>query len=109
MNGTVRINTVNDVGPEMDGVAVVDVFTTQCAYPAHEGQPADGWRSRGAPALWGLDRGAYDAEHRRYAGNVIGMWFSSEEALDLLSLFAAPYLLSDACRLRSEDRRAGKE
>jgi hypothetical protein len=27
------------------------------------------------------------------------MWFSSEEPLDLLSLFAAPYLLSDACRL----------
>src|ERR1035441_7618120 len=83
----------------MDGVAIADILLARCAYLAHEGQSADGMRSREARAQRGLDFVADHAEHRRYAGNITGVWIPSEKTLDLFCLVSAPYSLSDACCL----------
>src|ERR1017187_6578470 len=85
----------------MDGVAIADILLARCAYLAHEGQSADGMRSRKARAQRGLDFVADHAEHRRYAGDITGVWIPSEKALDLFRLISAPYLLSNMCRLIS--------
>src|ERR1035437_2641472 len=95
----IGLDPVDDVVAEVDGVAVVDVFTARCAYPENECQPELCMRDREARAQRGLDLVAYHAEHRRYASDVTGVWIPSEKALDLFCLFSAPYLLSNARRL----------
>src|ERR1019366_8962283 len=56
-------------------------------------------RTKEARAQRGLDFVADHAEHRRYAGNITGVWIPSEKTLDLFCLVSAPYSLSDACCL----------
>src|ERR1035438_3659456 len=99
VNRAICLDTVDDVVAKMDSVAIAHVLPARCAYRANECQPTNGMRSREARAQRGLDIVADHAEHRRHAGDVIGVWIPSEKPLDLFCLVSAPDLLSNACRL----------
>src|ERR1035438_3444983 len=98
VNRAICLDTVDDVVAKMDSVAIAHVLPARCANRANECQATDGMRSREARAQRGLDFVADHTKHRRYAGDMTGIWISSEKALDLFRLISAPYLFSDAHR-----------
>src|SRR5271157_2967073 len=92
----VRLDTVDDVVSEVEGVTIADVFLAGFAYLTNQVQPAPGMRYREACAQRGLHFVAYNAKHGRNARDVTGVWVTSVEPLDLFCLFSAPFCLSDS-------------
>ena len=50
MYRAIWIDTVDDVGSEMDSVTIADILPARCAYPTNECQSTDGMCSREARA-----------------------------------------------------------